>query len=146
MSIRKLLLVSFLGWTSLFGGAIAQEPAVSPQAVQEATEERVFHFQLDANQEKAMYEIQRQRLLNLAAIAHLRYSDYAGYLRKKRAIRLYAEAATRRMLTPTQQKRLAADLRERERERATLLAELKSRGAGRAEREAALLGLEAEWE
>ncbi len=143
MSIRGLLLVSFLGWISL---AFAQEPAVSPQLVQQATAERVRHFQLDAQQEKTMYEIQRQRLLNLAAIASLRSKDYEAYLRKKRAIRLYAEAAIRRILTPTQQKRFVADQRARERERAALLAELKTRGAGQAEREAALLRLEAEWE
>lgn len=146
MSTRKLLLVSILAWAGLSGGAAAQESAVSPLAVRQATEERVRHFQLDAQQEKAMYEIQRQRLLNLAAIAKLQANDYETYLRKKRAIRLYAEAATRRLLSPEQQERFAADLRARERRRAALLAELKARGAGRAEREAALLRLETEWE
>ena len=146
MKIENTLLLILWGWAGIYGQAVAQAPVISFQEVQRATGERASHFQLDAQQEKSMYEIQRQRLLNLAAIANLKNSDYDIYLRKKRAIRLYAEAATRRLLTPVQQERFASDLRARERERSALLAALKARGAGPAEREAALLRLEVEWE
>lgn len=142
--IMKHLLLFFTSWLGM-AGAAAQIPDVSSQSIQRATQEWVQRYRLDAAQERVMYGIQEQRLRNLAGIARFQDSDYEAYLYKKRAIRRYVEAAVRRLLRPDQLENWKAEQRVREREKAALLSALKERGANRAEREAALLQLEVDW-
>jgi len=142
----KYVLFLLLSSLTLIGQALAQAGGFSSQAVREATEACVRSYRLDEQQEKVMYEIQEQRLRNLAALTGLRATAEEAYLRKKRAIRLYPEAATRRLLNPAQRELLAAEQSRREDERKALLRRLKESGAATAEREAALLRLEGDWQ
>ncbi len=115
---------------------------VSNRSIRKATAEAVERYQLSDSQAPVMEAIQAQRLTNLAAIEPLKGQNYALYLQKRKAIRLYAEAATRQLLSPEQHDAFESQQHARDRREEALLRKLKNEGATAAEIERAILELE----
>lgn len=144
LSMRNLLLLTFLA--SLFAFQVTAQVKVKNKDIRRATEELVSRYQLDESQASRMTGIQEQRLINLASIEVLKQRDYPLYLQKKRAIRLYVEAATRRLLREEQLKTFEKLQAQRLKEKELLLQELKNKNADQQERRLTLLQLEESWE
>lgn len=115
----------------------------SKKAIRQATSEEVARYRLSPEQSLTMEGIQSQRLTNLAAIEPLKAQNYKLYLQKRKAIRLYAEAATYRLLLPSQQETFSEQVLENRKEQEeALLRQLKTQGATAETIEMALLELE----
>jgi hypothetical protein len=142
--MRNLWLLTFLA--TLFAFQVTAQVKVKNKDIRRATEDLVSRYQLDKSQTSRMTDIQEQRLTNLASIEVLKQRDYTLYLQKKRAIRLYVEAATRWLLRQEQLKTFEKLQAQRLKEKEALLQKLKNKNADQQERRLTLLQLEESWE
>jgi hypothetical protein len=91
---------SFLLFLSL--GAIATAQTAPERSVDEVVAEYIAKYQLSAEQQVTMREIEERRRHNLAEIASLNATDQQLFWAKRKSIRQNTEGSIRRMLTPSQ--------------------------------------------
>ncbi len=122
--------------------ALSAQATIGQDAIQQATDELVSLYQLDAKQAVKMQTIQERRQRNLAEIETLQDSDPQLYLIKKKNIRKGMEASIRMMLTAEQMPIFNQQQIERRKRDSEKIKSLRAQGASKEEIQMALLEMD----